>query len=266
MYHPTDPNSKQLMAPSGASNLPGPQRVVYLEPYETPSASVDSPSGLFDFFQLLRARKWLLLLFALGGVGLAGLISLRQTPLFLARTTLELHEGGQQLLGTMRDMAAGEGRITPEAYLSTQVKVLQSLSLVRRVEHRLRSGASTPDGSGLLPPIPPVPGAAKLEPTPGPVPPAGAAMASNNPLGIPGSEAKDRTANGGPKVWEGKLPGVKTEIRTFGAARILEILCESPDPHYAADFANGMAEEYIQSSMEARWGVAQRTSTWLNRQ
>lgn len=247
-----------MVPPAGGSTLPGPQRVVYLEPLETPAATVESPSGLYDFLQLLRARKWLLLLFALAGTGLAGLISLKQTPLYLARTSLELHEGGQ-LLGTMREMAA-DARMTPEAYLSTQVKVLQSLSLRRRVEERLRTGSAQPDGHGLLPPIPPAPKPAQTGAMASTA--AGAIVASASPVVSGGGKQE---ANGN-KVWTGRQPGARAEIRSFGMARILEILVESPDPQYAAAFANGMAEEFIQSSMEARWGVAQRTSTWLNRQ
>ncbi|MEZ5401937.1 MAG: polysaccharide biosynthesis tyrosine autokinase [Bryobacteraceae bacterium] len=265
MYHAPDSNSRQLTLANGAAQAPVPQRLVYLEPYEAPAAaSVDSPSTTWEFIQLLRARKWTLLLFALAGIGLAGLVSLKQTPIYLARTTLELHETGQ-VLGTLKDMAAGEGRITPEAYLSTQVKVLQSTSLRRRVEQRLRTGATEQDSNGLLPPIPSL-GSGPSVAAPAPtgdakagVPSATAAMASTGPTGAAPAPAH-------PKPWTGELPEAETEIKSFGSARILEILCESPDAHYAADFANTMAEEYIQSSMEARWGVAQRTSTWLNRQ
>ena len=46
----------------------------------------------------------------------------------------------------------------------------------------------------------------------------------------------------------------------------MELLYDSTDPRFAADFANTLAQEFIDSNMEARWKMSQHTGEWLSRQ
>jgi capsular exopolysaccharide synthesis family protein len=46
----------------------------------------------------------------------------------------------------------------------------------------------------------------------------------------------------------------------------VEILCDSPDPQLAADFANTLANEFIEQNVEVRWNATKRTGEWLGRQ
>lgn len=49
-------------------------------------------------------------------------------------------------------------------------------------------------------------------------------------------------------------------------ARIVDVLYDSPDPRYAADFVNALSQEYIEQNVEARWKMSQHTAEWLSRQ
>src|SRR5690242_2674466 len=63
-----------------------------------------------------------------------------------------------------------------------------------------------------------------------------------------------------------KLPPVDTKIKLLENSRIVEILCSSPDPRFAAAFADTLASEYVDYNMEAMWQSSQKTSDWLTRQ
>ncbi len=49
-------------------------------------------------------------------------------------------------------------------------------------------------------------------------------------------------------------------------SRIVQIVCQSPDPEYAAAFANTVVSEYIDYSLESSWQSGQKTVDWLSRQ
>src|SRR5439155_14707956 len=55
-------------------------------------------------------------------------------------------------------------------------------------------------------------------------------------------------------------------VNLIARTRIVELLCESTDPRMAADFANTLANEFIEQNMDVRGQTAQRTGEWLTRQ
>ena len=63
-----------------------------------------------------------------------------------------------------------------------------------------------------------------------------------------------------------KLPPVETRVKLLENSRMVEIVCSSPDPRYAASFADTLASEYVDYNMEALWQSSQKTSDWLTRQ
>ena len=50
------------------------------------------------------------------------------------------------------------------------------------------------------------------------------------------------------------------------ASRIIRIDCDSSNPRVAADYANTLAEEFINERLESHWQATQRTSEYLTRQ
>ena len=48
--------------------------------------------------------------------------------------------------------------------------------------------------------------------------------------------------------------------------RIVNIICSSPDPQFAAAFANALVNEYIDSDLKARWDAINNARQWLAQQ
>src|ERR1035438_8107352 len=55
-------------------------------------------------------------------------------------------------------------------------------------------------------------------------------------------------------------------IRVQPSTRLIELLCDSPNPQIAADFANVLTSEFIEQNLESRWQTTQHTGEWLARQ
>jgi len=162
-------------------------------------------------------------------VGLLGalVISVLQTRIIVPGLRVEIQDFNANLLdikGVDASDSAGS-YITPESYMETQVKILQSESVLGRVIDKLTSTQSGPHPAG---------GISKL-------------WKSSH---VPEREELIRQA-------ERNLT-----VRTSGNSRLLEVLYESSNPQVAADFANTLVSEFIEQSQEMRWKSTQRTAEW----
>jgi succinoglycan biosynthesis transport protein ExoP len=208
--------------------------LVYMEPLQAYNpADEDSGGGVPALWQMIVANRLTIFLFGLAGVAAALAISMVQTPIYDARTTLEFQSTRAEApIGGVEGDAGG---FTPESYLQTQVKVLQSNRLSERVASKLQK-----QGAGIYEPPSRLDNMRKL-------------------IGYPVSAAP--AAKTTPK-----LPPVETRIKLLENSRMVEIVCASPDPRYAASFADSLASEYVDYNMEALWQSSQKTSDWLTRQ
>lgn len=203
----------------------------YVEP---PQREPQAYSSFLDYWQLLIRHRVTLLSFTVAGLFAAILISLIQTPIYRVRTSLEIQSTNfMDIKGTDSGDSAGN-YTTPETYVETQVKLLQSESLLEHVIDKLKLHQERPKTGWQ-------------------------ALASR----------VHRLFD-----WSGtsKLPEREELIRKIqrnltvrasGSSRLLEVLYESPDPQLAADFANTLVSQFIELSQEARWKSAQGTAEWL---
>jgi capsular exopolysaccharide synthesis family protein len=223
-------DTRELMLPAGAPPSV-PARFVYLEPLESPPATPAADGGLLEHWHIIRANKWSIVVLAIAGGLAAGAIALLQTPVYQARTSLEVQSvRNSDGVAALRDFSGG---FTPESYLQTQVRVLESVSLRRRVVEKLKleyQGREFAVRDRLA--------------------------AVRSLLRMPPAEPR-RTAS---------LPSVNIEVKTAKDSRLIEIYSDSSDPAFAAKFANTMSNEYIDSNLEALWDSSQRTTAWLTRQ
>lgn len=63
-----------------------------------------------------------------------------------------------------------------------------------------------------------------------------------------------------------KVATESVKVQSTGQARIIDVFVDSVDPRRAADFANILANEFIDQNIEARWKMSQRTGDWLGQQ
>ena len=103
---------------------------------------VDDPGsgGLLEYWRILRRRKGTLISdrfpWSAGGV----LLTLPQTPVYQARTSLEIQDLNENFLNMKQVTPVSEGNsYTALTDIQTQIKLLQSESLVKRVLAKLKA-------------------------------------------------------------------------------------------------------------------------------
>ena len=211
------------------------------------TAGVPSPADFSDeqseptiaeYWTILARQKFRILLVAVVGAIAALLLSIPRTPIYQARALLEVDTpNGDPLRARSSGTPAMPSPSAAEFYIATQIEILESGSLLRRVVEKLRLDArpefhySTDRFSAWR---------KALELPPAPV--------------VPAYERALSVAASSYKIVPARNTG------------IIGVVSEWPSPRLAADFANTMAEEFIQSNLEARWQAAERSKEWLGLQ
>ena len=206
---------------------------MFPEVIEDPGSSL-----LLEYWGILRRGKGTLVLIAFLGLLTSLLLTLPQTPLYQARASLEIQNVNENFLN-MRNISptASEGvSSSPEFDLNTQVKILQSESVLERVIAKLDLDKKLSRKN------------------------SGRVSAWRAALGLPESSSvltREAVLH---------LATRNLTIRTEPNTRLVEILYDSTDPQLAADFVNALTTEFIQQNVEARWKTSQQTGEWLTRQ
>jgi succinoglycan biosynthesis transport protein ExoP len=224
----------------------GPQAVIprgeYRPAWVEPAINVGSPSGrdgsIADYFLGLWRRKFIVLLAMIAFGAVALVISLHERPLYQAKTSLEVMELNDSFLNRKEvDPNAAPNMTSTESYLQTQIRLLQSRTLVERVVKKLKLDENPiyaqepPKWMGIL----------KFMRPADPVP--------DSPLKRAVDECRAHLAVDSP-----------------GDSRVLDIVFDSVSPTTAATFVNTLVDEYIEQSIEVRWEATQRTGVWLTKQ
>lgn len=232
------PDNNQRLTPAQrqAQLLHPPGEPAY---YNQADYEEDPGPGILDYYRILRRRKGTVALIAFLGLLLGVLITLPQTPVYEARTTLEIQDLNQDFMN-MRQMNpvsdSGPG-YSALSDIQTQIRILQSETLAEAVIAKLKLKAE----DGLKPPSSRLEAWRKALNLPQPAPPD-----SNRPL----------------------LAQIAADLKVKNVpqTRIIDVTAESTDPALAARFANTLANEYIDQNMRARWQMTQRTGDWLAHQ
>jgi capsular exopolysaccharide synthesis family protein len=206
--------------------------------YDTRDYVEPETSGLLEYWRLIRRRKGKLVLITSSILIASIFITLKQTPVYQARTSLEIQDINPDFMNIrqVNPIAEGSGT-TASTDIQTQIKILQSESLLTRVREKIAMELrpNLKNGSTPLP----------------------AQRRVFNLTRTSMANARQAVLNIGPK---------NVKVRLAGQTRIVELLVDSIDPQVAAAFANTLAAEYIEENIEARWQMAQRTGAGLRRQ
>ncbi len=158
-----------------------------------------------------------------------------QIPQFRATATVEIQDLNENFLN--REVS----QLTPFAQapvandIQTHLRILQSGSLIARTIENL-PGETIPPPRGIAAWI------ARFASDP----PAPVARANRDAM-------VDRASR-------------NLSVRETRQSRIVDLTYESPDAAYAAAFANGLAQRYIEQSIEARLEISRGTSAFLEKQ
>ena len=206
-----------------------------ISPWDHSTQQRDTPMS--EYFDVLWVHKAIFVAVLLGCISLATLLTYSTSPVYQSRGVLELEvPPSASLTAPDGDSSHSINGQTFDAYLQTQIGILGSDTLIRKVVERIqlarRMNAYRPQGlvgirKKLISPH-----------APGAVTPAEAFEAAKKNL----------------------------IVRQSRLNNLIEVLYTSNDPQTAADFVNTLSEEYAQQNLEARWQMSQRASTWLTRQ
>jgi polysaccharide biosynthesis transport protein len=236
-----NPNFQGLPGSHGEPLVPARQLVVSARATaELPVSGLKHDyAGILEYWQMVRRHKIAVVLASLVGAVIGFLLTLPQPRMFQARTSLEIQGLNEEFLG-MRNVnptVTPTSTYYPEFDIQTQVKILQSATLLRRSAARLEE-QKHPD---------------TLQP-----PDRLTAWRKALHIAPPASE----------QLWKQALGGAKgsLRVRASGANRIVEVSCESTNPEVAANFVNTLAHEFIEENLEARWKSTEYTGEWLTKQ
>ena len=217
--------------------LPPGGNVVRLQPLPASwSAPAEQEGQLFEYWRVITANfGWMLLLTVAGG-GLGFIVAEFQPAMYQARTVLDIRSLNENLLSSREGSAMGATEsVLPEAYLQTEIKILQSDSLRKRAIDRL--------------PVPkPVQGLHAAD-----VPFWRSATGLLDPAMIPRRQLLEDAAK-------------RVKIRALGNTRIVEMLCAARDAQLAADVCNSLAQTYQQHNSDSRYESTKETGEWLQNQ
>ncbi|MEZ5353434.1 MAG: polysaccharide biosynthesis tyrosine autokinase [Bryobacteraceae bacterium] len=192
-----------------------------------------APIDFLGYWSRIWRNRGIVAGVAIAATAFGWLSTLPQQPVFQARTLLELQGFNENFMNFKDVSPTSSSTYFPEVDTMTQVKLLQTRPLIEQVEAKLRTE-----------------GKFRLEPR---------RNTWKAKAGLVSADPADRdTAIA--------VAASGLTIKASATTRIIEIVCDSPDPELAAAFANTLAESYIEMNLESRWKATQKTGEWLTRQ
>lgn len=223
--------------------LPAAHQPAAIDPYPTQTIDVPGPglkrdyAGFLEYWQMVRRHKATVVVVAFAGALLGFLVTLSSPRLYQARASLEIQSLNEEFLNLKSVNPVSESGSYYGSDIQTQVKIIQSRTLVSRVAAKVAAvdrpaHLDPPDRLGLWRQ------ALKISP--------------------PDQDA----------IWAQALGVAAGSVRARGsdANRIVDVTCDSTHPQLAADFCNALTKEFIDQSLEARWESTEYTGQWLSRQ
>src|SRR3954469_13705190 len=129
------PGRTEIIAPSREQIFPRP--ITMAAPSERASEE-PGRGGASEYWRSLRSHKLTLALLGLLGIGLGCLVSISQTRLYQAHASLEIEEATPDPSEMKADRSSETGESSALSDMPTQIKILQSDSLIARALDKLK--------------------------------------------------------------------------------------------------------------------------------
>jgi polysaccharide biosynthesis transport protein len=203
----------------------------------THTSAEDDSVSLFEYWDILRRRKASIFWSCLACGTLGWLLTLPQTPIYQARTSLEVIRQDDSVLALAGQPRTYSSQRDETAFVRNQVEFLKSDTLIERVVDKLELDKDP-----------------KLTAKPGLF-----------------SRLRRRFDTATPNAATPRQRAVLLAAKSLNVTHspdsdIIEVFYDAPDKDLAARFANTLTDEYIEQSLSARWEVSQRTTAWMTKQ
>lgn len=227
--------------------LPEPNQLA-ITPYRAPYANARYASewnedaqnevSVFTYGRIVRRHRKTILLASVAGLVLGFLAGIPMTPVYRGQTTLEVLSFNEDFMNAKETSpVSSNGNSNDVSAEENQAKLLQSQSLIDQVCARLGYIKKSQDHQPDI-----------------------ASSGWRHWLHLsPPSELSPRE-----RLVSGAARSLKVQVTP--RTHILVATVESSDRRLAARFANTLAQEFIQRSMEARWSNSEHTGDWLRKE
>jgi succinoglycan biosynthesis transport protein ExoP len=202
-------------------------------PGEWVASRTNPPSQFLEYWRAIRGNLLWIFVLTLCGLALGWLFAANQRPLYEARTVLDIRSLNENFLNNQGSSTGTTESVLPEAYIQTEIKILQSDSIRKRAVDKLSAGIQ--------------PGNQKR---------ATFWLSALGWLARPSPSLTDLIVDAGRRV----------KVRAVGNTRIVEVFCDAQDGQLAASMCNTVAHTYIENNLESRVRSTKETSDWLESQ
>ena len=210
-------------------NNPGHTNLVKHPSSFYPEELLEESSGLDlkEFMRVLKRRKKLVLATALATLLLALLATLLMKPVYRAESTIKVERNAAG--SNTSDILKTEVSRSDRDYFETQIQLLQTKTLARRVIDELKLDINVSDGF--------------------------LSRIKNSLFGSSGNNKKDQ-------VELLFLEGLT--VKPIGTSQLLKISYDSSDPQLAAKISNTIAKTFVRQNLERRFDTATSSKAYIN--
>ena len=195
-----------------------------------------SDSLLAEYARLFKRRRGLILLCTLAGALLGWAITIGVQPVYRARTSLDIQNLNDNFLDMKAVSQTGNEGGSSEAYVQTQIKLLQSDTLRERTVNAIKHQGDS----------------ASLQR-------ADVVSAMKRDFHLPGDKQVSK-----PALLD--FTAKRVMVKPLGLTRLVEVTCDSWSASFAAEFCNTLTREFANQDRDVRFSQAKATSEWLSRQ
>lgn len=189
---------------------------------------------LMEYFRTLARYRWMIIGFAVSGIVASFLMNFGSLPVYRARTSLDIQSLNSDFMGMHTVAPTGDvGDTSTDMYVQTQIRLLQSETLLERTVQRMQSQPHPQfiDQADL---------ASRLE----------RAMHLSRSKRLSYQSLIDDAAK-------------HIVVKPLGVTRLVEITCDSWSADFSAKFCNTLVDQFRDSDYETRAAESRKTSDWL---
>ncbi len=189
-----------------------------------------------EYARTFWSHRWLVAGSVLAGCLVGFAFTLTSLPVFRAHTSVEI-QGINSSFMNMRavDPTEQSGNSSDESFVQTQIKLLQSESLVSEVVTKLNSVG-------------------------------GKKVPRQDLLTIWQKQLGKGTGGDLPRKSALQFIADNLKVKPMGMTRLVEISCAGWDAQLSAEFCNTLTQQFIVDGLDSRLLAAQKTSEWLTKQ